>query len=99
MIRLIRKRHDVGFALPLTRRDLEDLKRLREAVSAGDVPGTTLASGDSDEAAAHAVFITGLQAVQDALDEQAYAALAADDEFMAQHRRASRAFRPWVPSE
>lgn len=88
--------------LPLTARDLADLRKLREpgpereALSA---LAAALPEGDVSEALlVHAVFVAGLRAVREAAEASSYAADAADrqasadaDRAAARRRRPSRA--------
>jgi hypothetical protein len=62
-------------SLPLSPRDVADLARLRESPSA--IARLNLPDGEVSEAALlHAVLVAGLQAIEEALQERAYAELA-----------------------
>jgi hypothetical protein len=87
-------------SLPLTERDLVDLERLRgqtpERAALSDLAGVPVESV-TEAALLHMIFATGLRAIREKAEEQAYASAAADrlrsgeaDEI----RRAARRRRP-----
>lgn len=67
--------------LPLTARDVADLDKLREPGPEREALGALTAplpEGDVSEAfLVHAVFVAGIRAVRDAVEEMGYAELAA----------------------
>ena len=69
--------------LPLTARDLADLAKLRlpgpEREALSDLANAPLAEEVSEALLVHAVFLAGLRAVQEAVEERGYAQLAVQE--------------------
>jgi hypothetical protein len=93
-------------SLPLTERDLSDLKRLRaetpERAALSDLTGVAVESV-TEAALLHMIFTAGLRAISEKAEERAYAAEAADRRASGEadeSRRIARRRRPaWADED
>lgn len=92
-------------SLPLTERDLADLAKLRTSAdhraALAALVALDLPEGTSESRILHAVLEAGLKAVRERMQEDGYAALAADPEHIAYHaaRRSHRRRPAWADEE
>jgi hypothetical protein len=90
-------------SLPLTSRDLKDLRRLRHSTThqaaLSDLAGELVTDTSSDAAVLHAVWEAGLKAVRERVEDEGYREMAKDGD-IGIGRAAARRRRPtWADDE
>jgi TfoX/Sxy family transcriptional regulator of competence genes len=87
-------------SLPLSERDLEDLRTLRgspdQRAALAEVTGTEIGEKASDAFLLHAVWEAGIKAIRDQLEDRAYAEMAAQQDVASRRASARRRQPSWA---